>query len=93
MTYRGTALANLHEGNLLFGSVTAELVAFGPGEDAEKGRVAIRDPMTEGKPAEEDGESRQETIEGVEGPDSADADEAKQGTLYAPVGERAYGGF
>jgi hypothetical protein len=31
--------------------------------------------MTESKPAQKDGESGQETIEEVEGPDSADADE------------------
>lgn len=52
----------------------------------EKGRVTVRDPMTESKPAQKDGESGQETIEEVEGPDSADADEIKQGTLRSHAG-------
>jgi hypothetical protein len=54
----------------------------------EKGRVTVRDSLTESKPAQEDGESGQETIEEVQGPDSPDADETKQGTLLSPRGRR-----
>jgi hypothetical protein len=44
--------------------------------------------MTEGETANEDGDTRKDGIEEVEGPHRSDAHEVEQRTLYAQVRER-----
>ena len=53
----------------------------------KKRRIAVRYPMAEGKTANEDGDTREDGIEDVEGPHRAHADEVEQRTFHAPVGE------
>ena len=72
---------------MLLGGVVAQLVAFGLGEDAEEGRIAVRYPMAESKTANEDGDTGEDGIEEVEGPHRADAYEVEQRPFYAQVGE------
>src|SRR5580704_9937120 len=74
--------------NLLFRSVIAQFVAFRLCEDAEKRRIAVRDPMTESKTANEHGDAGQDGVEEIEGSHRADADEVEQSALDAQVGER-----
>jgi hypothetical protein len=73
---------------LLFGRVVAQLVAFGFLEDAEEGRIAVRDPMPESKTPDEYGDTGEDGIEEVEGPNCADAYEVEQRPFDAQVGER-----
>ena len=63
---------------LLLCGVIPQLAAFGLCEDAEKCRIAVRDPMAEGKAANEDGDTGENGIEEVEGAHSADAFEVEQ---------------
>ena len=68
--------------------VVAQLVALGLCEDAEEGRIAVRDPMPESKTPDEYGDTGEDGIEEVEGPHCADADEVEQRPFDAQVGER-----
>ena len=73
---------------MLLRGVIAQSVAFGLCEDAEECRIAVRDPMAEGKAANEDGDTGEDGIEEVEGAHGADADEVEQRALHAQVRER-----
>jgi hypothetical protein len=44
--------------------------------------------MSEGETANENGDTCQDGIEEIEGPDRADADEVEQSALHAQVGKR-----
>jgi hypothetical protein len=68
MTLSRRSITHLHAGNLLLGGVIAQLVAFGLCQDAEERRIAVRYPMAEGKTANEDGDTREDGIEEIEGP-------------------------
>jgi hypothetical protein len=72
---------------LLLRGVIAQLVAFGLCEDAEEGRIAVRDPMAEGKAAYEDGDTGEDGIEKVEGAYCSDGDEVEKGAFHPQVGE------
>jgi uncharacterized protein YcsI (UPF0317 family) len=72
---------------LLFGRVVAQFVAFGLREDAEECRIAVRYPMAEGKTPDEYGDTGEDGIEEIKGPDRADAYEVKQRPFHAQVGE------
>src|SRR5208337_1759173 len=74
-------------GDELFGRVIAQLVAFGLRQDAKERRIAVRDPMPEGKTANKDGDARKDGIEEIEGSHRSDADEVEQSALDAQVGE------
>jgi hypothetical protein len=73
---------------LLLRGVVARLVAFGPCQDAEERRIAVRHPMPEGETANEDGDTCQDGIEEIERPHCADADEVEQRTFHSQVGKR-----
>ncbi len=72
----------------MFGRVIAKLVAFGFCEDAEERWIAVRDPMAEGKAANEYSDAGEYGIEEVERPHCANAYEVEQRTFHAQVGER-----
>jgi hypothetical protein len=80
--------ADLHAGDLLLGSVVANVVSLGLGEDAEKGRIAICNPVSKSKPADKDGESGKDGVKEIEGSDCGDANKVKQRAFYSQVGER-----
>jgi hypothetical protein len=69
--------------DVLLGSVVAKFVALGFGEDAEKGGVAIRNPVSKSKPAGKNGQSSKDGVEEIEGSDCGDANEVKQGAFYS----------
>src|SRR5713226_4981590 len=79
---------HLHTWDLLFGRVIAQFVSFGLRQDAKKRRIAVRHPMPEGKTAYEDGDTREDGIEEIEGPHRADANEVEQCALDSQEGER-----
>jgi len=68
---------------LLLGSVVAGFVALGIGEDAEKGRVTICGPVSEGETANKDRHASEDRVEEIEGSDSRDADKIEHRALYA----------
>jgi hypothetical protein len=67
----------------LLGGVVADVVTLRFGKNAEECGIAARDPATERETADEDGHPCQQAIEEVECADSSDANEVKQGPLYA----------
>jgi hypothetical protein len=67
--------------------VVAELVPLRPREDAEKGRVGIRDPRTEGVASDEDERASKQRIEKVEDTYSGHADEEEKRAFDAKVSE------
>ncbi len=79
--------ADLHTGDLLLGSVVAKFVTLRFGEDAEKGGVAICNPVSESKAAEKHCQSSKDRVEEIKGADGGDAHQVKQGALYTQVGE------
>src|ERR1039458_602821 len=88
MTLSRRSIKDLHKWDLLFGRVVAQFVAFGFGEDAEEGRIAVRYPMPESKTPDEYGDTGEDGIEEVEGPHRSDADEVEQRPFNAQIGER-----
>jgi hypothetical protein len=72
---------------LLLRRVIAQLVAFGPCQDAEKGRIAIRHPMAEDKAANEDSDTGKDGIEEVEGPHGAHTNEVEERPFHSQVSE------
>jgi len=73
---------------LLLRGVIAQLVSFRLRQDAKERRIAVRDPMAEGKAAYEDGDASEDGIEEIEGPHRADADEVEQCAFHTQVSER-----
>jgi hypothetical protein len=73
--------------DLLLGSVVAKFVALGFGEDAEKGGVAICNPVSESIAADKDGQSSKDGVEEIEGADGGDAHQVKQRALYTQISE------
>jgi hypothetical protein len=73
---------------LLLGGVVAELVPFGLCQDAKECRIAVAYPMAEGKAANENGDAREDGIEEIESPYSADAHEVEERAFNAQVSER-----
>jgi hypothetical protein len=73
---------------LLLRGVIAQLVAFGLGQDAEESGIAVRDPMAEGKAADEDGDTCEDGIEEIEGPNRSDTHEVEQCTFYTQIRKR-----
>src|SRR5580692_10207884 len=88
MTYRDAASHYLDARNLLLRGVVAQLVAFALCEDLQKSRIAVRDPMAEGKAANEDGDTCKDGIEKIEGPHCANTNEVEQRAFDTQVGER-----
>jgi hypothetical protein len=68
---------------LLLGSVVAGFVALGLGEDAEKGRITICGPVSEGETANKNRDASEDRVEEVEGSNSRDANKIEQRPLYA----------
>src|SRR5208337_977245 len=77
-----------HAWDELFGCVIAQLVAFGPRQDAKERRIAVRHPMSEGETANENGDTGEDGIEEIESPHRANTDEVKQRAFDAQVGKR-----
>jgi hypothetical protein len=68
---------------LLLGSVVSGFVVLGLGEDAEKGRVTICGPVSEGETANKNRHTREDRVEEIEGSNSRDANKIEQHPLYA----------
>jgi uncharacterized protein YcfJ len=68
---------------VLLGSVVAGFVALGLGEDAEKGRVTICGPVSEGETANKNHHASEDRVEEIERCNSRDANKIEQGPLYA----------
>jgi hypothetical protein len=73
--------------DLLLGSVVAKFVALGFGEDAQKRRVAVCNPVSESKAADKHGKSSEDGVEEIEGADGGDAHQVKYRALYTQIGE------
>jgi hypothetical protein len=73
---------------LLLRGVIAQLVPFGLRQDAEERRITVCYPMAESETANEDGDTREDGIEEIEGTHRPYADEVEQRTFYAQVRER-----
>jgi len=65
MTLSTRSITALHTGDELFGCVIAQLVAFGPRQDAKERRIAVRHPMAERKTNYEDGDTGKDGIEEI----------------------------
>jgi hypothetical protein len=72
----------------LLGGVVPSLVSFGSGQDAQKDRIAVRDPGTECKPANENGDAGEDAIEEIESTYRSDADEEEERALNTEICER-----
>jgi hypothetical protein len=72
---------------VLLGCVVTGFVAFGFGEDAKKGRVAVGDPLAECEAADKDRDSSKDGVEEIEGAYCGDAHQVKQRALYPQIGE------
>jgi len=80
--------ADLYSRNLLLGSVVADFIALGFGQDAEERRVAICRPVPESRAADKNGHPGKKRIEEIEGSNTRDTNEVRQRALYTQISER-----